>query len=139
MLVEPYLSFEGRCEEALAFYTKAVGAKVGRVMRFKDNPEPMPGSEALAEKILHCTFKIGDSTLMASDGQCGGGGPAAFSGVTLTVSVADEAAAQTAFAGLTADGGQVHMPLGKTFFSPAFGILADRFGVKWMVLATPAG
>jgi len=134
MNVEPYLSFEGRCEEALNFYQKVLGAEVTVMMRFSESPEPCdpgmvpPGSE---NKILHATFRIGKATLMASDGGCVGA--TKFEGISLALSVADTAAAEKVFAAL-ADGGQVQMPLMKTFFSPSFGIVNDKFGVSWMVV-----
>jgi PhnB protein len=135
MAIEPYLNFDGRCEEAIEFYKKALGAEVTMLMRFKDSPEPhapgmmAPGSE---NKIMHASLRIGGANLMASDGYCKG--ESNFSGITLSLSVADEAAADRAFNALS-DGGQVHMPLTKTFFSPRFGMLADKFGVPWMVIA----
>ncbi len=134
MQVQPYLFFEGRCEEALDFYRDALGAEVTALMRFKESPDPPPpgmvppGSE---DRIMHAAFRIGDSTVMASDGRCSG--QARFGGVSLTVSVPDGATADRFFAAL-AEGGQVQMPLGETFFSPRFGIVADRFGVSWMII-----
>jgi PhnB protein len=131
MYVEPYLFFEGRCDEALEFYRKAVGAEVTAVMRFKECPEPggcPPGSE---DKVMHAAFRVGDTTVMASDGNCAG--QAAFKGFALTITAADEAEADRLFNGL-ADGGQVQMPLGKTFYSPRFGMVTDQFGVMWMVI-----
>lgn len=135
MQVQPYLMFNGRCEEALDFYKKAIDADVTMLMRFKDAPEqspdcPTPGQD----KVMHASFKVGDTTVMATDGQMGG--PTGFQGFSLTLSVADETEAKRRFAALS-DGGQVHMPLGKTFFSPSFGMLADRFGVAWMVIVAP--
>jgi PhnB protein len=134
MNVQPYLFFDGRCEEAIEFYRKTLGAEVAMLMRFKDSPEPPPpgmvppGSE---NKIMHASLRIGDTTLMASDGDCHG--KPSFDGFSLTVNAADEAQAKRLFAAL-GDGGQVRMPLTKTFFSPSFGMLADRFGVGWMVI-----
>jgi PhnB protein len=136
MQIQPYLFFEGRCEEALAFYRRAVGAEVTAQMRFKESPDPgmvTPGTE---DKIMHASFRVGDSTVMASDGGCQG--PARFQGFSLSLTVPDEAEAERKFKAL-GDGGQVQMPLGKTFFSPAFGMVADRFGVSWMVYVAPAG
>ena len=138
--VQPYLFFDGRCEEAVKFYQQALGAELGMLMRFNESPDPPrpgmvpPGSE---HKVMHCSFKIGDAEVMASDGNCGG--EAVFKGFCLTCPVADETEADRVFAAL-GDGGQVQMPLGKTFFSPRFGIVADRFGVSWMVIvdAPPA-
>jgi PhnB protein len=138
MKVQPYLFFEGRCEEALEFYRGALGAEVTALMRFKDSPEPPPpgmvppGSEG---KIMHASFRVGDATVMASDGRCGG--QANFGGVSLSLAVPDEATADRFFAALAAGGGQVRMPLGRTFFSPRFGMVADRFGVSWMVIVEP--
>ncbi len=131
LVVQPYLFFDNRCEEALEFYHKALGAEVTALMRFKDSPEPTgcpPGSE---NKVMHASFRIGDTTIMASDGRCSG--KPTFDGFSLTISTGSEAEANRLFTALT-DGGQVQMPLTKTFFSPAFGMVADRFGVSWMVL-----
>jgi len=129
--VEPYLFFDGRADEALAFYRKALGAEVEMMMRFKESPEPAnipPGSE---EKIMHAKFRVGDSRIMASDGHCGG--KPSFQGFALSLSTADPAVADRWFTAL-AEGGQIQMPVTKTFFSPRFGMVADRFGVSWMVL-----
>ena len=134
MIVQPYLFFEGRTEEALGFYREALGAEVTALMRFGESPDPPPpgmvppGSEY---KVMHAELRIGDATVMASDGRCSG--QPRFGGVSLSLSVPDEAAADRFFAAL-AEGGQVQMPLGKTFFSPRFGMVADRFGVSWMVV-----
>ena len=135
MQVQPYLFFDGRCEEALDFYKKALGAEVGMLMRFKECPEQpqrpdmiAPGSE---NKIMHCALRIGDSQMMASDGSCGG--QPSFKGVTLSLTTRDMAEAKRLFEVL-GEGGQVQMPFSKTFFSPGFGMVADRFGVSWMVV-----
>ena len=133
MQVQPYLFFEGRTEEALGFYREALGAEVTMLMRFSESPDPVPpgmvpsGSE---DKVMHAEFRVGGATLMASDGRCSG--QSRFGGVSLSLSVPDEATADRLFAAL-AEGGQVQMPIGKTFFSPRFGMVADRFGVSWMV------
>jgi len=132
MLVQPYLSFDGRCEEAIEFYKKAVGAEVVMLMRFKDNPEPQPGMAppGTENKILHSNLRIGDSTVLASDGHCTG--QLNFQGITLSLTVDSVAQADKLFAALS-EGGQVRLPLTKTFFSPRFGMLADKFGVAWMI------
>lgn len=133
MQVRPYLFFNGRCEEAVEFYCKALGAEVEMLVRYKDSPEPLahglvpPGSE---DKVMHTSVRIGDTTLMASDGSCSG--PTSFQGFSLSVAVPNEADAEGVFAAL-GDGGQVQMPLAKTFWTPRFGMVADRFGVSWMV------
>ena len=133
MKVEAYLFFDGRCEEAVEFYKKALGAEVTMLMRFKDSPEPQqpgmvpPGSE---NKIMHVSFLIGDSTVMASDGRCTG--QTNFQGFSLSLTVANDAEAERKFAAL-AEGGQVQMPLTKTFWSPRFGMVVDRFGLGWMI------
>jgi PhnB protein len=139
MPVTPYLFFDGRCEEALEFYKKALGAKVEMMMRMNESPEPPPpgkvppGSE---NKIMHASFKIGGATVMASDGFSRGNPK--FEGFALSVDAKDEADADRKFDAL-AQGGKVQMPLGKTFFSPRFGMVADKFGVGWMVIvAQPA-
>ena len=132
MQVKPYLFFDGRCEEAIEFYRKALGAEVEMMMRFKENPEPQYNPPDSGEKIMHATFRIGESTIQASDGECRG--MQKFQGISLSVNVADAAAAERLFAAL-GEGGQVQMPLAQTFFSPRFGMVADRFGVSWMVIA----
>jgi PhnB protein len=135
MQVQPYLFFEGRCEEAIAFYGRVLGAKVEMMMRFKDSPEPSnpemcpPGNE---DKVMHASFRIGDSLVMASDGRSSG--KPSFQGFGLSVSAPTEAEAKRKFDAL-ADGGRIEMPIGKTFFSPAFGMVFDRFGIMWMVMA----
>ena len=137
MQLQAYLFFEGRCEEALEFYRKALGAELNMLMRNQDSPEPPtpgmlpPGSE---NKVMHASFRIGETEVMASDGRCQG--KPSFQGFSLCLTPADEAGAAKLFAAL-ADGGQVMMPLGKTFFSPSFGMVADRFGVSWMVFVAP--
>ncbi|HSB77704.1 MAG TPA: VOC family protein [Candidatus Methylomirabilis sp.] len=133
MQVQPYLFFDGRCEEAIEFYRKALGAEVTMLMRFKDSPEPhQPGMipPDAGDKVMHMSFRIGDTTLLASDGRCLG--QSSFQGFSLSLVVPELAEAERLFAAL-ADGGQVQMPFTKTFFSPGFGMVADRFGVSWMV------
>ena len=137
MQVQPYLFFDGRCEEAIEFYRKALGAEVTMLMRFKDSPEPPqpgccpPGSD---DKVMHASLRIGDTTVMASDGGCQG--KPRFEGFALTLTASNEAEAERLFAAL-GEGGQVQMPLTRTFFSPRFGMVADRFGVSWMVVVAP--
>jgi PhnB protein len=133
MDVQPYLFFDGRCEEALEFYKKALGAEVKVLLRFKDNPEPQPGMTppGAENKVMHANFRIGDTDLLASDGRCLG--QPKFQGFSLSLWAKTAAEADKKFAAL-ADGGQVQMPLAKTFFSPRFGMVADKFGIGWMVL-----
>lgn len=134
MQVQPYLFFEGRCEEAIEFYRKALGAEVTMLMRFKDSPEPpQPGTCApgSGDKVMHASLRIGETTVMASDGRCQG--QPAFQGFSLSLDVPDEAEADRLF-GTLGEGGQVMMPLTRTFFSPRFGMVADRFGVSWMII-----
>ncbi len=135
MQIEPYLFFDGRTEEAIEFYRRTVGAEVTMLMRWKDCPEPPKDKSMIppnsANKIMHAQLRIGGTTVMASDGRCTGN--PSFQGFALSLGAADEAEAKRLFNAL-ADGGQVQMPLGKTFFSPCFGMLADRFGVSWMVV-----
>jgi PhnB protein len=130
MQVQPYLFFDGRCEEAIEFYRGKLGAQVDMLMRFKDSPEPHqhpPGSD---NKIMHVNLRIGDTTVLASDGRCLG--QPSFQGFALSLTPADDAEAGRLFTALS-EGGQVQMPLGKTFFASSFGMVADRFGVAWMV------
>jgi PhnB protein len=137
MQLQPYLNFDGRCEEAIEFYKRALGAEVEMLMRFKDNPEPPPpgmvppGAE---NKIMHSSFRIAGTSVMAADMHCGG--HPSFQGFSLSLTVPNKADADRLFAA-PAGGGQVQMPLTKTFFSPGFGIVADRFGVSWMIHVAP--
>ena len=137
-VVQVYLFFNGRCEEAIEFYRKALGAELEMLMRFKESPEPpKPGMvpPGFENKIMHASFRVGGTTVMASDG-CSTEKPN-FQGFSLSVSVATEAEAEQVF-GALAQGGQVRMPLSKTFWSPRFGMLEDRFGIGWMVsVASP--
>ena len=133
MHIESYLFFNGRCEEAIEFYKRALGAEVVMLMRNKEAPEkPPPGMlpPGSDEKIMHATLRIGTSNFMLSDGRCDG--KPVFNGFSLSLAAANEAEADRLFAALL-DGGTVQMPLAKTFWSPKFGMVADRFGVGWMV------
>jgi PhnB protein len=136
MPVTPYLIYNGRCEEALDFYKKALGAEVGMVMRFKDSPEPAPPGCAPvdANKIMHAAFKVAGTTVMASDGMMQGSPK--FEGFSLTIHTKDENEADRLFGALS-EGGEVRMPLGKTFFAKRFGMVADKFGVSWMLIVEP--
>ena len=137
MRVQPYLLFDGRCEEALNFYAGALGAEILSLMRFKDSPLPgdldarPPDS---GDKIMNASFRVGDSLLMASDGRCGG--KPEFKGVSLSITLPDAVEANRIFAAL-AQGGEVLMPMTETFFAQRFGMVADRFGLSWLVLAAP--
>ena len=137
MLIQPYLFFDGRCEEAIEFYRKTLGAEVATLMRFKDSREPHqpgmvpPGAE---NKVMHASFRIGETTVMASDGRCLG--KPSFQGFSLSLTAPNDAEAERLFAAL-GEGGQVQMPLSKTFFSSRFGMVADRFGVGWMIIVAP--
>ncbi len=133
MNVQPYLSFEGRAEEAIEFYKSAIGAKVEMIMHFKDAP---PEAQAMItpesrDKVMHAAMKIGDTMVMASDGQCTG--KASFSGISLTVTADSPTEADKLFKAL-GNGGQVTMPMAETFFANRFGMVADKFGVGWMVI-----
>jgi PhnB protein len=131
MQVEPYLSFEGRCDEAIEFYKKAIDAKVDMLMRFKECPDQSMVTPESKDKVMHASLRAGDARLLMSDGRCTGGPN--FQGIALALSVNTEADADRIFNAL-ADGGKVNMPLAKTFFSPKFGMVADKFGVGWMVM-----
>ncbi len=134
MQVQPYLFFEGRCEEAIEFYRRAIGAEVTTIMRYKDGPEPGACPAGAENKVMHANLRIGDSTVLASDGRCQN--QRQFQGFSLSLTVANDTEAERQFTAL-ADGGQVMMPLAKTFFASRFGMLTDRFGVSWMVYAAP--
>ena len=136
MSIQPYLFFDGRCEEAVAFYKEALGAEVVMLMRYRDSPQQAPGSVPPGgeDKVMHAALKIGEASLLVSDGLCGG--QPSFKGFSVALWVPDAATAARLFAAL-AEGGQVQMPLAPTFFSPGFGMVADKFGVPWMVVARP--
>ena len=137
MQVQPYLNFDGRCEEAIEFYRVALGAKVTMLMRFKDSPMSNdPQMAAPPDKVMHANLTIGSTTVLASDSRCTGNPN--FQGISLSLTLNNDADAVRYFNAL-AVGGKVQMPLTKTFFSTNFGMLDDRFGVHWMVYVAPAG
>ena len=135
--VNPYVFFDGRCEEAIEFYGKTIGAEPIMLMRYKDAPPgampPECSTPALANKVMHARLRIGDTTLLLSDGTRSG----KYDGFSLSLTATDAAEAERVFKALSADG-KIEMPLTKTFFSPAFGMLTDRFGVAWMVYVQSA-
>ncbi|MGK9231859.1 VOC family protein [Inquilinus limosus] len=141
--VKPYLFFDGRCDEALEFYQRTLGARVEQLFRFKDAPpQPEPAQEGcgpvtadMAEKVMHAEFTVGGTRLFASDGMCQG--KPEFKGISLALETASDAEAEKVFAAL-AEGGQIQMPMGPTFFSSRFGMVADRFGVSWMITVAGA-
>jgi len=133
MTIEPYLFFNGRCQEALGFYQRALGARVEMIMRFKESPDPVPEGRVAAnsdDKIMHASILVGGARLMASDGSCMG--EPRFQGFSLSLAAPTEAEARRIFGALAEDG-KVGMPIGKTFWSPCFGMVTDRFGVPWMI------
>ena len=136
MQIQPYLFFDGRCEEAVEFFRSALGAEVTMLMHFKDSPDPTMCSGGTLDKVMHMEFRIGGTTVLASDGRCGGA--PSFQGFALSLTVPNEAEAERRFAALS-DGGEVQMPLAKTFFSPRFGMVADKYGVSWMVFVPAHG
>lgn len=131
MQVQPYLFFDGKCEEALDFYKRTLGAKVTMMMKFKEAPDQSMVSPGSENKVMHSAVQIGNTTVMASDGHCNG--KPTFEGFSLSVDAANDAEAKRIFTAL-AEGGQVRMPMDKTFFASSFGMLADKFGVGWMVI-----
>lgn len=141
MQVQPYIFFEGRCEEAVNFYKTALNAEVTMLMRYKENPEPQSSGDGCGpnaakippDSVMHASFRIGETEIMASDGMASG--KAEFKGITLSLNPTSEAEAKRIFTALS-EGGTVNMPLTKTFFSPLFGMVADKFGVSWMVNLT---
>ena len=133
MQLDPYIYFDGRCDEAIDFYRDALGAEVSMLVRFKNAPDPSmirPGTE---EKVMHANLRIGDKTVLVSDGRCTG--QPSFQGFSLAITAADETEADRVFTALS-KGGNVTMPMAKTFFSPRFGMLTDQFGVGWIVLVS---
>ena len=133
-MIEPYLFFDGRCDEALDFYKKALDAEVTMLMRFKESPDQAHVPPGGGDKVMHASFKIGNTQVMASDGN--NQGKPSFQGFALSLAVPNESEADKRFTSL-AEGGQVQLPLTQTFFAPRFGMVADRFGVNWMVIVTP--
>lgn len=139
MQIQPYLFFNGRCEEAIAFYRQALGARLDMLMRYRESPDPPPPGmipPGFEDKVMHASLRIGETVVMASDG-CSADQPS-FHGFSLSITVTDPAAADPVFNAL-AEGGKVVMPLGATFWSPRFGMLTDRFGIGWMINTLPAG
>lgn len=137
MQVQPYLFYDGRCDDAIAFYGEVLGAEVTMLMRFRDSPEPPPPGalpEGFADKVMHANLTLGETQIMMSDGRCGG--RPGFEGFALSLTLAEVSDVERVFAALGA-GGRVEMPLSPTFWSPRFGMLVDRFGVAWMVMAAP--
>ena len=134
MQVEAYLFFEGRCEEALDFYRQALDAEVTTLLRYKESPDPNMAPAGAEDKVMHAVVRFGNTTIMASDGMCSGN--LAFQGFSLSLTLTNKDKAERLFKALS-DGGQVQMPLAETFFSPLFGMVADRFGVSWMIILAP--
>ena len=138
MQIQPYLFFNGRCEEAIDFYRKALGAEVEMMMRFKESPDRLPPgmiAPGFENKVMHAALRIGGAVMLASDGMASGA--TNFKGFSLSIDAPDAAGVERLFNAL-AEGGSVTMPLGKTFWSPRFGMVTDRFGVGWMVGITTA-
>mgnify|MGYP001549423980 CR=1 FL=1 len=136
MQVQPYLFFDGTCDQALDFYSKAIGAKVGMRMYFRDAPDQAMIRPESRDKVMHAAVQIGETTLLASDGHCGGA--PSFEGFAISLSADSKTKAEQYFAALS-EGGNVTMPLDKTFFAGAFGMLRDKFGVAWIIIAEPMG
>ena len=138
--VQPYIHFNGRCEEAIKYYQKTLGAEVLMEMRFKESPQPMPPGSlppGFENKIMHAHIAFGQAHLLMTDGPSGDPSKTEFQGISLSLTVESEAEAKQYFESLAKDG-KVQMPFAKTFFSPGFGMVIDRFGIKWMVYARPA-
>jgi PhnB protein len=139
MIVQPYLMFEGRCEEALEFYRSALGAETVALMRYSEMPTgdgcDAPPMSMPPQKVMHSAVRIGDTTVFASDGMCSG--QPKFEGISLSLSVSTDAEAARLFDALATGGGQIRQPLTKTFFASSFGMVADRFGLTWMILTEP--
>jgi PhnB protein len=127
----PYLYFGGRCDEAIEFYEQAVGAEVQFVFRYKDGPDQSMTPPAAGDKVMHARILVGNTVIFVSDGHCEG--KTDFKGFSLSIAAPSEADAERIFEAL-AKGGSVTMPMGKTFFSPKFGMVVDKFGVPWMVI-----
>jgi PhnB protein len=134
MQIQPYVFFEGRCQEALDFYRRALGAEVTAMMRYKESPDQAMVQAGTEDKVMHASFRVGDTTVFASDGRCNG--QPNFQGFALSLTAPNAAEAERLFRALV-DGGQTIMPLTTTFFSPRFGMMTDRFGVSWMVYVVP--
>jgi len=134
MQIQPYLEFDGRCEEAIEFYKTALGAQLEQLMRFKDKSDTAMVPPGSGNKVMHSSFRIGNTRVMASDGYCKGSPN--FEGFSLSIMTPDAAEADRLFKALE-NGGEVQMPLTETFFSPRFGMVDDRFGVSWMIVAMP--
>lgn len=134
MQIQPYVFFDGRCEEALEFYQQSVGAEIGMLLRYRDNPDPSTNPPGAEDNIMHGEMRIGESTVLVSDGHCGGS--PTFEGFALTLIAKSVEESERLYKALE-EGGQVLVPLGKSFFSPSFGMLTDQFGVMWLVYVVP--
>ncbi|HEV8390332.1 MAG TPA: VOC family protein [Dongiaceae bacterium] len=132
MKVQPYVFFDGKCDDALEFYKRALGAKVNMLMRFSEAPDQSQIKPESKNKVMHCSFQVGETEILASDGRCMG--QPSFQGFALTINATNDAEAKRIFIAIS-EGGQVQMPLEKTFFASSFGMAADKFGVGWMVIA----
>jgi PhnB protein len=135
MQIQPYLFFDGRCEEALNYYRRALGAEIQTIMRYKESPDSSGTPPGAGDKVMHAAFKIGDTQILASDGN--NTGKPKFEGISLAIDPATVKDADRIFAAL-ADGGQVRLPLTPTFFAERFGMVADRFGISWMIMVAKA-
>jgi PhnB protein len=130
--IDPYLIFDGNCEEAFNFYKSVLGVEFETISKFKD----MPGDQCPAgdeNKIMHVSLPIGNGNrLMGSDTGSGMGGVTFGNNFSISLSTTSEDETKKLFDGLSA-GGKVTMPLEPTFWAPLFGMLTDKFGVNWMV------
>lgn len=130
--VQPYIFFDGKCEEALEFYKDAIGAKVDMMMRFKEAPDQSQMQPNTGEKVMHAAFHVGTTQVLASDGHCAG--KPSFQGFGLALNAKNDAEAEKLFTAV-GKGGQVLQPLTKTFFASKCGMVTDKFGIMWMVMA----
>lgn len=130
-VLDSYLFFNGNCAEAMRFYERVLGGKMETMMTYGQSPQPEHCPAGSQDRIMHARLVLDGRALMASDTPAGQPNPGmnGFS-LSLNYSTADEG--RRVFDALAA-GGKVHMPMGKTFWAEAFGMLADRFGTPWMV------
>lgn len=130
MQVNPYLLYNGNCEEAFNYYVRALGGKVDMMARYQGSPAADHVPPEWASKVMHAQLSIDGEVLMAADAPPGAAKPPA--GFAVSLQVEDPAKADRVFAAL-ADGGEITMPIDKTFWARRFGMCVDRFGIPWMI------
>ncbi len=130
MRLNPYLNFDGKCAEAFAFYARCLGGQNLAIQTFRESPMAEHVGPEDQDRVVHARMNVGDTVLMGSDSPSNRSSEAKGFAVSLSVDSAEEA--ERVFHAL-AEGGEIHMPIGETFWAVRFGMLLDQFGIPWMV------